>query len=764
MKKTPSTYFYTLGLLVGLASGCSQHAPAPSGDNMVSQPIIVSTHNNFSTSSFTLDTPANIQVDLDIETTQAAEKLTITSNNITLADKIDIPQKGRSRVTVHIGTLAAKQHTLSIFSEHSDVTIHAVTLTPVKTLAGVTLTDATQQIGLNTQPTWKYGGPSVADIDNDGDYDFLLSNHHEELPQLFFNHDGKTVIGAPLPLQQGDFHGTALGDYDRDGDLDILIARGGGNGTNPTPPLLFNNRGTHFVDVTEQAGISRLGARGRSVRWVDFDVDGDLDILLLNARTLENETAPRNLVLENNGEGTFSYTASAVFEAVEAERVLVTDFNHDTLPDLVTYTPLNFLEGKGDFTFDNVSHKYLPTHLINANHITGAVEFDLNNDGLLDYYFSRGLVYYELANNSLEFSPTRQRIDLRESGSQGAGEFEFTAPGDITLQDFFHWFRGYKGDFPVYLGEAKTVTQPPLTPPTHSHSSPSPLIVSPTQATGWPTERLESGWYLGYLGEQKWKFGWQLNQPLFWEIRASILGASSLSPHNPPLNSNIQDILLLSTSEQAQPFIDITATAGIPSGGNHQGVTAGDFNNDGYTDLYVYRFGLLTQRVADWLLLNDGANRFQSTTRHGAIGTESLSHGDMGQAFDFNLDGRLDLLNGDDNHGKWHLFLNRPPLNNATAPPENHILVRVCESPDSPTQPSVDPYSAQIQVTSGNQHQVRYVRSAGEIHSQSLLNIAHFGLGSAQEVDRVLVRWRNGQTQALYNLKSNQSVNFGCSP
>lgn len=737
----------TLILVGGLLIGCSKKHTSIQNLATHQLPILITSKDNFVTSTFELYTQTHVRLNVDLETNVASERLTITSaapKPVTLLDSIDIPTKGANQAKGYLGVLPPGNHTIRLTPRHGHIKIHAISITPILPQPTVTFRNASQEVGLAPHATWKYGGPSVADVNNDGFYDFLLSNHHEALPQLFINNNGETISELTLPLQQGDFHGTAIGDYDSDGDLDLLIARGGGNGTQPTPPMLFNNRGTHFVDATESAGISKLGARGRSVRFIDIDVDGDLDILLLNARKLENERAPRNLLISNNGDGTFHYTASPLFESTEAERVLVTDFDHNNIPDLITYSPLTLLKGNGDFSFEDVSAHYLPSNLVGAEHITGAVEFDINNDGLLDYYFSRGMVYYELANYSLEFTPDRKRIDLREAGHAGENHFDFEADDSITLVDFFHWFRGYKGSFPVFLGKQKTLSTAPT-----EHS----LAVQSKQAEGWPTTREESGWYLGHLGGNRWRFGWKLNDAHFWGIRASITGATALTPSKPVLNSNIQDLVLLSNETG---LTDISHSAGAPSGGNHQGVTTGDFNNDGYMDLFVYRFGLLTERVSDWLLINTGNNTFTPLTQHGATATTGSSHGDMGQAFDFNLDGKLDLLSGDDNAGSWHLFLNDSPQ---PSQPQNYALIRVCNSPSTP---SVDPNSAIVTVSSGNTTLTRHVRSAGEIHSQSLLNTVHIGLGGLNTLDRVQVQWRNGRQQVLYNQAPNQLIAFGC--
>ncbi|ABD81911.1 CRTAC1 family protein [Saccharophagus degradans] len=748
MKKTlvsTACFCFTLGYLTLVSCTAKKQPLTVTPPANASPAVSISTNKNMHTARFTLNQARNIRLDITLISQAHSERISITNHAQILVDNLDIPNTGDNTISAHLGLLPAGEHTLNIFSHHANVKITAITATNYAHTQPVSFKDITQAVELTTNATWKYGGPSIADINNDGYYDFLLSNHHEDLPQLFINKAGEKVEQQALPLQQGDFHGTTLADYNRDGLLDILVARGGGNGTQPTPPILLRNENGSFNNVTNQEGLANIGARGRSVRWLDMDLDGDLDMLLLNARKLENETAPRNIVLENTlisatntaEHNTFIYRASKVFESVEAERVLVTDFNNDDIPDLITYTPLTFLKGNGDFTFTDVSQQLLPAHLINAPHITGVTELDINNDGKRDYYFARGMVYYEMANHSLEFSPARNRIDLREAGSKGSGHIDFEATGDVTLQDFFHWFRGYKGEFPLYLGEQKHPTTPPETHAVH---------FTPNLCAGWPSNLDANGWYLGYLGNNQWRFGWQLDGNLFWGLRASIIGATNMTPTKPPQNNNVQDLLLLST---ANGYQEIGAQAGIPSGGNHQGVTSGDFNNDGYEDLFVYRFGLLHGRVADWLLLNTGDNRFISTTRHGATSSDDNGHGDMGQAFDFDLDGRLDLLSGSDNPGRWYLYQN-------TSPTANYLLLRLGNSPSG-----TDPSGARVKITTPTRTYYRTVGSAGEIHSQSLLNTVHVGLGATQQVTSIHVRWRDGTEQTLGPHAANQRLSVG---
>ena len=104
-------------------------------------------------------------------------------------------------------------------------------------------------------------------------------------------------------------------------------------------------------------------------------------------------------------------------------------------------------------------------------------------------------------------------------------------------------------------------------------------------------------------------------------------------------------------------FVDVTSQWNLPLGGNTWGVTVGDFNNDSKQDVLVIRYPFIKHRVADYMLLNTGT-KFEITTAHQAHARGCRCHGDMGAAFDFDLDGDVDILTGDDEFGNWNLFGN----------------------------------------------------------------------------------------------------------
>src|SRR5579884_2572241 len=87
-------------------------------------------------------------------------------------------------------------------------------------------------------------------------------------------------------------------------------------------------------------------------------------------------------------------------------------------------------------------------------------------------------------------------------------------------------------------------------------------------------------------------------------------------------------------------FKDVTAAAGLTRTGWASSVTAGDYNNDGFEDLFITYYG---QNV---LYRNNGDGTFTDVTRRaGLLGSIPASEWSSGCTFvDYDRDGRLDLF------------------------------------------------------------------------------------------------------------------------
>ncbi|WP_227718247.1 FG-GAP-like repeat-containing protein [Microbulbifer sp. Q7] len=617
----------------------------------------------------------------------------------------------------------------------------------------VSFTEVSEQRGLNTEPTWKYGGPAVADLDGDGRYDLLLSNHDKVPAQLFWGDDGGHYREHHAPIMRWDVHGIAAGDYDRDGDQDVAVALGGGNGSTPQPPRILKNDNGEFRDITVGSGIENMGARGRSVRWIDMDLDGDLDLLQINAIMLPGEKGPRNILFENIGNDQFRYRQAPNFEQMEAERVLVTDFNGDHMDDLIAFSPVSLWAGTGDFGFRDVTEQWLPEGT-DREFVMAVAEADIDNDGDLDYYLARGKTYYQIANNAVSFDPQSGRLDLRDEGNRSHDGITFYSDGPLQLNDFFHWQRGQEITLPVYLGAGAEKLATP--------AGESLVTVSPQDARGFPDEVIENGWHLGLVEQgspegadlttgamtatHKWRLEWRLNGDLAWDIRASLHGVKQIETDWAPQELGVADILL---RNDGQRFTDISGNLPPQSADNNWGVTAGDLDNNGYQDFFVYRFGALHQRVEDLLLLNQDGRAFAQQSNHGATFLGQSGHGDMGTLFDSDHDGDLDLLSGDDDQGRWHLFENTLNPHQSQSPQNNYLQVRVGYSPKG-----TDPKGAEVSVSNRFQR----IGAGSATHSQSQLDIAHFGLGQSRDPVNIHVRWRDGTEATLSGIAVNQRV------
>ena len=73
------------------------------------------------------------------------------------------------------------------------------------------------------------------------------------------------------------------------------------------------------------------------------------------------------------------------------------------------------------------------------------------------------------------------------------------------------------------------------------------------------------------------------------------------------------------------------------------------------------------------------------------------------------------------------------------------------------TSSNRDAIGARVEIEAGGRTQVGEVRSGGSYLSHNDMRI-HFGLGSAQRVDRVRIRWPNGKTETLGGMNAGQYV------
>jgi hypothetical protein len=152
-------------------------------------------------------------------------------------------------------------------------------------------------------------GVDCADFDGDGALDFFTTTFSNELPVLYRNDgfgnfaDVTVEFGAGVNLLPHANWGASFFDVENDGDQDLVIANGH---TDPNVSrwayttawkvantMLLNGGDGHFKDISKHCGSGFSPVESsRGVVTEDFDADGDVDMIFLNA--LARPTVIRN--------------------------------------------------------------------------------------------------------------------------------------------------------------------------------------------------------------------------------------------------------------------------------------------------------------------------------------------------------------------------------------------------------------------------------------------------------------------------------------
>lgn len=224
------------------------------------------------------------------------------------------------------------------------------------------------------------GVSSVAwgDYDNDLDIDILLTGQTDGMGFIsrIYRNDGNGVLtNIPAGLVGVGFGSATWGDYDVDGDLDILLAGYTGNGA---VSLVYRNDGQDtFVNIN--AGFT--GVADCDAAWADYDGDDDLDALIAGSDSSGN---PTSRIYRNDGNDTFTDIDAKIVNVSQAG-VSWGDYDNDGDPDVV----LTGIDAQGN----SVSHIYRNDELDTFTNIHAGLRGvfassvawgDFDNDGDLD--------------------------------------------------------------------------------------------------------------------------------------------------------------------------------------------------------------------------------------------------------------------------------------------------------------------------------------------------------------------------------------------
>lgn len=264
-------------------------------------------------------------------------------------------------------------------------------------------------------------------------------------------------------------------------------------------------------------------------------------------------------------------------------------------------------------------------------------------------------------------------------------------------------------------------------------------------------------------------------------------------------NDGDPDLYLVHDTDQANilyendgtgKFKDVSVTSGTNYAGQGMGVDFGDFNNDGFQDIYV------TNMWANVLYKNNGDGTFEDVTTQAGVGDEGMGWGVTW--FDHNNDGWEDLFitndaiflepqnvlyenqkdgtfaivsentvlagekasysvaAGDlDNDGDIDLWVGNPSgsfrselfINELEA--GNYVTLRLAG-----TQSNQSAIGAKVQVDLGDRLMMKEVRSGTGYAQQNSLEL-HFGLAEAQVIRKITVSWPSGNVQQFDSVLPN---------
>ena len=231
---------------------------------------------------------------------------------------------------------------------------------------------------------------SAADFNGDGHVDLAVTNGFNSIGIMLGNGAGNFAISSTYKTTNGSLNTIAIADYNRDGFQDVALPNGQlflgkGDGTLKTP-ISFPNGG----------GASAVAA-------VDINGDGIPDLLTATAGDCGTADFGDVAVALGNGNATFqpslSFPTGGCF--FQQRFIAVGDLDNDGAPDVIVWSGTNaglsVLVNKGNGTF--VAAEMNP-----SGGSGGVAVDDFNRDGNVDVVLADGSVYLGNGDGTLRFS------------------------------------------------------------------------------------------------------------------------------------------------------------------------------------------------------------------------------------------------------------------------------------------------------------------------------------------------------------------------
>lgn len=479
-----------------------------------------------------------------------------------------------------------------------------------------------------------------------------------------------------------------------------------------------------FKDVSAKAGVGVMGLSGGTC-LEDFNNDGFLDIV---ANSWGFNDITRFFLNLGNGKFMEGTNQTKLANTKGGLNMVHMDYNNDGFADLYVMRgawmqdqgkiPNSLLRNNQDGTFTDVT---IEVGLLSSKPTQTCVWADFNQDGWLDLF-----VPFE----STDKAQFQSELYLNDGRGNFSNQIEQT-----SLKSVFGYFKGCSvGDvnndgkmdlyFSNYFGPNKLFIQT-------ASSNSIGLDFKDISATAKVEEPFRSfpTWFFDYDNdglEDLFVSGYGNNKSAGYDY--SLFAKEGVHSGNPTkIYKNNGDLT----------FRDMSAELGIIAPVFTMGCNYGDFNNDGFQDLYLATGDPnLTSIVPNKAFLNQSGKRFEDVTTSSGLGHLQKGHG-VGFA-DFDNDGDQDIycvLGG--------AYEGDPYVNALFSNPGNGNNWVTLELAGTISNRKAIGTKVVLTITeNGKERKIhRRVGTGGSFGSSSLQ--LEIGLGKATTVDKLEITWMN---------------------